>query len=207
MRQIRKGLEPKSLAEYRSSSGAYFDGYPDKDDLRTVLAAEQRGICCYCMSRIHADRERMKIEHWQSRAKYPSRQLDYSNLLGACPGKAGHCDASKGDQDLSKNPTDPLHAVETTLRFLGDGRIESSDPAFNRELEQVLKLNHPVLVRNRKSTLDSFQRALPKTGAISAAKLENWLRRWSGDSGPGELEPYCQVVVYWLQKRLARTKI
>jgi hypothetical protein len=34
---------------------------------------------------------------------------------------------------------------------------------------------------------------------------ERILADWNGDSHSAELEPYCQIVVCWLRKRLART--
>ncbi len=53
MRTILKGREPASLTEHRATPGADYDGYRDKDTLRAHLVAEQRGLCCYCLSRIY----------------------------------------------------------------------------------------------------------------------------------------------------------
>lgn len=36
--------------------------------------------------------------------------------------------------------------------------------------------------------------------------LTKWLKHWNGDNHQGELEPYCQVVVYWLRKKLYRAQ-
>ena len=94
MRQIRKGREPASLTEYRLSAGADYDGYRDKDILRSCLAEEQRGLCCYCLSRIRAERDAMKIEHWHCQDNYKTEQLLYSNLLrawGAAPPQREMC--------------------------------------------------------------------------------------------------------------------
>lgn len=210
MRVIRKGGEPASLTERRAAAGTDYDGYPDKDTLRAGLAREQRGLCCYCLSRIRAAHNAMKIEHWHSQVKYPAEQLDYSNLLGACLGNEGqrfrdqHCDTRKGDRDLSRNPANPMHRVEDVLRFPGDGRIVSSDPAFDAELNDVLNLNLAFLVNNRKAVLRGFLDSLPKYGELTAATLEKILRQHNGEDGAGELLPFCQVVVYWLRKRLKR---
>jgi uncharacterized protein (TIGR02646 family) len=155
MRTIVKGSEPASLAEYRSTPGANYDDYSDKDTLRSRLVNEQRGLCRYCLSRIRAELNATKIEHWHSQARYGAEQLDYSNLLGACKGNEGrlgrdqHCDTFKGDRDLSRNPANQMHRVTELTRFGGDGKVSSDDPIFERELSDVLNLNLPFLVNNR----------------------------------------------------------
>jgi len=212
MRTILKRAEPNSLTEHRLAPGANYDNYRDKDTLRTCLVQEQRGLCCYCLARIRADRATMKIEHWHCQTNYADEQLDYSNLLGACGGNDGtrgsdhHCDTRKGDRDLSRNPANPMHHVEDLTRFQGDGRIVSTDPVFDVELNEVLKLNLRFLVNSRKAVLSAFQKGLVKRGDLPRAVLEKWLRDWNGESDRGELRPFCQVVVYWLRKKLARSQ-
>ncbi len=212
MRNIAKGDEPISLVQYRASRNPdpSYEGYAEKDTLRTHLVSEQRGLCCYCLSRIRAEGHAMKIEHWHSQATHEDEQLDYSNLLGACLGNEGkprgdqHCDTRKGDCDLSRNPANPHHHVEDLIRFSGDGEIFSVDPVFDAELNDVLNLNLRFLKNNRKSMLAAFQKGLAKRGPLRRAALEKWLRQWNGESEDRELQPYCQVVVFWLRKRLAR---
>jgi len=60
-------------------------------------------------------------------------------------------------------------------------------------------------MNNRKSALDAFKTALDKRGQLSQTTLKKWLREWNGESDVGELREFCQVVVYWLRKRLARS--
>ncbi len=209
MRAIRKGGEPASLTEHRAATGTDYDGYRDKATLRVCLVREQRGLCCYCLSRIHPEYNKMKIEHWHSQDRYEGERLDYSNLLGTCmgnqglPGKDQHCDARKGDRELSRNPANPSHRIEDAIQCLGDGKIASSDPIFDREINDVLKLNLKFLQNNRKATLIAFQRLLGR-GQLSRPSLERLLRQWNGEEDAGELQPFCQVVVYWLRKRLKR---
>jgi hypothetical protein len=115
-----------------------------------------------------------------------------------------HCDTRKGKRDLSRNPANPLHRVEDVIQFPGDGRIVSNDPVFDAELNGVLNLNLAFLRNNRKEILNSFKDALAKRGQLPTTALEKWLREWNGEEDTGELRPFCQVVVYWLRKRLAR---
>ena len=210
MRTILKRVEPNSLTEHRLAPGADYDNYRYKDTLRTYLAQEQRGLCCYCLAPIRAERDAIKIEHWHCQTNHAGEQLDYSNMLGACMGNEGrrgsdqHCDSRKGDRDFSRNPANPMHHVEDLTRFLGDGRIVSNDPAFDAELNEVLNLNLPFLRNSRKAMLSAFQEGLAKRGRLPRPVLKKWLEDWNGESDPGGLRPFCQVDVYWLRKRLAR---
>lgn len=98
MKAITKGDEPRSLTQHRCNTHSDYDNYADKDGLRKALVAEQGGICCYCMQRIHPTAGSMKIEHWHCQENYSAEQLNYRNLLGACMGNEGeprkeqHCD-------------------------------------------------------------------------------------------------------------------
>ena len=210
MREITKSSEPASLAQHRRRQHADYDNYAAKDDLRQSLAREQRGLCCYCLSRIHPAGDQMKIEHWRCQDHFPAEQLDYANLLGACLGNEGqtlnkqHCDTLKANRHLSRNPANPAHQVERLVHFEGDGRITSPDSTFDAELNDALNLNVSFLKNNRRAVLDAFKTTLSKYGQLPRPTLERWLREWNGEAHTGELKPFCQVVVYWLRKRLAR---
>jgi len=211
MKMINKGTAPNSLVEHRTREGGTYDNYSDKQAIRACLEREQRGICCYCMSRIKPTPAKMKIEHWKSQSAYAAHQLDYNNLLGACKGGEGqaenkqYCDTCKKNKALSKNPANPLHQIENFIHYKGDGTIFSNNEAFDKELNEVLNLNVAFLVSNRKAVLDSFKMILTKKrGTLQKATLEKWLKEWSGEANTGTLKPYCQVIVYWLKKRLKR---
>jgi len=209
MRQIWKLPEPASLTQYRCTPGSNYKGYRDKPILREQLAREQRGLCCYCLSRIRpgnpGELPRMKIAHWHSRHLHEDEDLDYSNLLGACMGNQGnppnlqHCDTRQGDRDIKWNPAIPDHQIESRIRYLPDGTIVSDDAEFNAQINEILNLNIAFLVNNRKAVFDSFKHSLE--GSPSWVRL---LREWNGESQEGELTEYCQIVVCWLRKRLAR---
>lgn len=209
MRTIQKGREPVSLTRHRQQPNADYDNYADKAALRQALVAEQRGLCCYCQSRIRATPDGMKIEHWQCQATYPERQLDFNNLLGACLGGHGrpesdqHCDTRKGNNDLCFSVCDPQHPIERKIRFLGDGRIKADDAAIEEALNAVLNLNLPRLVSNRKAVLAAFQQRLQAGRRVDPARE---LPKWDGHES-GELPEFAQVVVYWLQKRQSRAAV
>ena len=204
MRTIRKGPEPASLTQHRKLQDANYDNYADKDTLRQALVEEQQGVCCYCQSRIRATRNKMKIEHWQCQDEYPGRQLDFSNLLGACMGGEGHrkreqhCDTYKGNNELQFSVCDPAHPVERLIKFLGNGEIVADDRTVSSGLNDVLNLNFPRLVSNRKAVLQAFQERLQRDRRFDPAQV---LPAWDG-SQPGDLPEFSQVVVYWLLKKL-----
>lgn len=209
MRTIQKGAEPATLTRHRQQPHADYDNFADKDALRQALVAEQRGLCCYCQSRIRATPDGMKIEHWQSQSGHPMRQLDFNNLLGACLGGQGrpereqHCDSRKGNLDICFSVSDPAHPIERQIRFLGNGQISSDNAAVKEELNSVLNLNWPRLISNRRAVLDAFQQRLQNGRRIDPARE---LPKWDGTQ-PGELPEYAQVVVYWLKKKQARATV
>lgn len=211
MRAIAKGREPPSLTAHRQSPYGDYDNYRDKDALRNALAVEQRGLCCYCMGRIRPGANEMKVEHWRCRARHPDEQLSYRNLLGACPGGEGrpfssqHCDTRKGDDDLRWNPADPAHAIEARLRYRPDGAVESGDAAFDAQLNRVLNLNLAFLRNNRKVVLESLLRWWgAQSKPVPRERIERQRDRYA--VGDGELAPYCQVAVWWLQRKLGRRR-
>lgn len=214
MRQIRKLPEPESLTQHRATPGSTYNDYRDKQGLRDQLILEQRGLCCYCLCRIRAGEAGtippMKIAHWHSQRLHDREQLDYSNLLGACMGNQGspqdlqHCDTSQGNRDIKWNPANPEDRIEDRIRYLADGTLESNDVEFNAQINTVLNLNKGFPKSNRVSLLDSFRKSLGK-GQHTAAEWERKLQEWNGELGNGDLEPYCQIVVFWLRKRQRRT--
>ena len=212
MRAIAKGREPPSLTAHRRKAHSDYDNYADKDSLRGALVAEQGGLCCYCMRRIRRGPTGMKIEHWRCRTGYPKKQLEYGNLLGACLGGEGqplhlqHCDTRKGDRDLLWSPADPDHHIETRVRYGPDGSIHSDEDEFDAQIKNLLNLNLPFLMSNRRRLLDGILEwwRLEKArlrGPVPRSRFER--ERDRRVSGSGELTEYCQVAVWWLERRLA----
>ena len=215
MRAINKNGEPRSLTEHRLTAHSDYDNYKKKDELRACLVAEQGGICCYCMGRIRPNKDEMKIEHWQCQDLHEDKQLVYGNMLGACLGGKGkprskqHCDTRKGNDDLQWNPADSNHMIESRLRYEFDGTIRANNEPFNTQLNEVLNLNIRVLKNNRKAVLDGIRAWWKREkrrlkGPVPKASLQRELDKRSGACV--ELEPFCQVAVWWLRVRLEKTQ-
>jgi uncharacterized protein (TIGR02646 family) len=213
MKRIIKNQEPKSLLEHRLQPFADYDNYPQKNELRASLLTEQGHICCYCMQRIK--NVQMKIEHWRSQDEYPDLQLDYNNLLGACEGSQGspehlqHCDTKKGNAMLTINPLDNLKNCEEFIKYLPNGKIYSDDTAIDDELNKILNLNMQTLMNNRKSFLDIVIKTLrserPK-GDWTVAILNNKIQELSNKQKDEKYQPYCQIAIYYLKKKLSKLK-
>ena len=211
MRSINKGVEPPTLAQHRQIPHSDYDNFQDKDILRQALVTEQRELCCYCMCRIRAAGDAMKIEHWLCQADHSTEQLNYRNLLGACLGGEGqlgnkqHCDTRKGNKALMWNPADPLHQIESRVRYEPDGSIHGNQATFDDQLNDVLNLNLPQLKEGRKSPLDAVLEwwKLEKARLKGPVPREHLIRRRDQYvAGGGQLRPYCQVVVWWLNQRI-----
>jgi uncharacterized protein (TIGR02646 family) len=210
MRNIQKSSEPISLTQHRCNTHTDYDNYAEKDDLRNNLVDEQRGICCYCMQRIAPNLENMKIEHWKSQKHFPAKQLDYDNLLGACLGGMGkpkrdqYCDTRKLEENLSFNPANQNHNVENLFTLPGSGRIEANSSQLQKELDDILNLNHPVLVSNRKAVIDAFIQSM-QVRPVRDSDFSKQLSIWEGKNGE-ELQPFCQVVIYYLRRKIEKIK-
>ena len=169
---IQKKSEPKEWQEYRCTPGVDYQSIPELVD---ALLEEQGYICAYCMRRIpHKDRlykkdginyvltdEDHRVEHIQSRENHDDKKLDYSNMVICCPGHIGseeHCDRLKGSKDISFTPLDANFIA--TLSYKMDGEIVSSNEQYNKEINEVLNLNTPILKENRKNTWEAVKKEL-----------------------------------------------
>ena len=162
MRVIDKGVEPRSLVEHRATPNSDYANRRIMERSRiceTRWSASSAGCARYCMTRVEAKRESMRIEHWRSQSNHANLGLTYSNLLAAClgnhdqPAELQHCDTRKGDRDIRFNPAEPMHRIDQRIQFQADGTIASSDVEFHTELSDVLGLNLPLLKNRRKGVL------------------------------------------------------
>ena len=186
MRLHTKGREPAKLRAYRAVPGATYDGAnftPVKDEIREALLRDQEWLCCYCMRRISAEARpnpanpeaqnvvQMKVEHWRSQSHNSEQALAWTNMLGACTGGVGAapsdqtCDTRKGEDTITLNPCEASHIA--TLRCSTRGRLESSNPQFQKDIDERLGLNHRVLVDERRAMI---KRALTRLNSAYATQ-------------------------------------
>ena len=218
---IKKNKEPKEWTEYRSTPGVDYQAIPELVD---SLLEEQGYICAYCMRRIPTkDRlynrdgvtfsetqEDHRVEHIKSREKHHDLELVYSNMVICCPGHIGdepHCDRLKDCNDISFSPID--QAFIDTLSYTTEGKIESSNSAYQTEIETILNLNTKLLVRNRKEARDevikNINHSCKKDGTWNKAAIEGYLAKYENMHVNGERKeyyPYCGIISWYLRKKL-----
>ena len=217
MRQIIKTKEPLSLTRYRASipkqdleSLEKFDTSPSevKDELRNILLEEQGFICCYCMDRVEFHHS--KIEHFKPRSLFRGEQLDYSNLFVACLGGEGrtlvnqHCDTKKGKRAL--NTINLLSSIETNINYRKNGEIFSTNEYIDKELNDILNLNYKDLKTNREKVLYQVLLELEKDNWTTSS-LKNNLKKYKHKNSKGKYRPYCEMIVYFLNKKLKQKGI
>ncbi len=202
MIQITKSQCPRELTKYSNQRGASYKELPSevKDLLRSSLLREQGFLCAYCMDKISPSES--KIEHFHCQDKFPKEGLTYDNLLICCTGggkkgKEVHCDSAKGNEVITCSPLDPA-CIESLSYDLYDGTIHSSNAEWDKELNDVLKLNIAKLKRKRKAALDGFLCAL-KCEAEPCAFLAKTMNR----DQDGRLLPFYGIIRYCLEQKQA----
>ncbi|PEA48703.1 TIGR02646 family protein [Bacillus thuringiensis] len=210
MKYIKKGNAPASLVYHKKQSFSTYDNYKEKDDVRTSLLQEQGFICCYCMSRIN--KRSMKIEHWLSQSENEENTLDYKIMLGGCLGFQNSpynkqcCDTHRKNIKLTINPTDQF--MVDTIKYLTNGKIISENADYNNDIDVTLNLNTELLRENRKSLYRAMISFMGKRKEPwNESDIRRAIKRYLSKDENGAYVPYCQVALYFLQKRLSKHKV
>lgn len=215
MKLIRKGPEPPLLLAYRKLPKARYDGLPAdaKVQLRAALVREQHGLCCFCTRRVEASvapELKVKIAHLTPQQVDASRDLEWSNLLAACPGNEGaprarqHCDTRQGNQVLRISPCEATHVA--SFSYTVRGEIQTSRDDLRHDVEDTLNLNANVLCDGRREAVRGMQTALGRRnpGELSPTDLRRALSQCSIPDASGKLPPFAGALEWWLRRRLAR---
>lgn len=214
MIEIKKGREPGELIAYRKSKCASYEDMSSsvKKVVLDALMQEQGHLCAYCMRKIPQTdgAPPASIEHWAAQSNHSEKKrLDYRNVFAVCSGNRGcgcsqnmTCDASKGNQVLTVNPTTPSTLIG--IKYHSDGRIYSTNKAVNYDLNNVLNLNCKSiqLPNSRLKALLSLQKHIKKkcpTGNIQLyckrIRDEILLER-------NQKLPFVGILLWWLGKKI-----
>lgn len=193
MRRVHKGPEPPSLETYRrTASSPTWDDYTSKDDAHALATREQRQICAFCQVSVKYGARPWKLahvvpQHAPRTAGLPDGQglqLSWNNIVCVCRGgdntgkpRVMHCDSSQGNTRLLP-ALDPVQFADGSLRFNWDGRITSADSEVQTQLDEVLGLNRPPVIRGRQGALEALmndQGSLP-SDAEREAQRQHLLR-------------------------------
>ena len=186
MRGSAKGREPEELLGWKEAQrvGGIDLEYrnlplPEKRATVNVLFAEQTGQCVYCGRRISLYRHgQFHIEHFRPQSRYPELQLDYANLFLSCGPELEHgptptCGNHKAgwfDEDRHIPPA-PESCAER-FRFRSSGEIASDDTPEAAKMIQVLNLNHPELVTERRVVIEDLDRELAEGIATNVLRQD-----------------------------------
>lgn len=208
MIKIDKGKEPNSWTRHRLTPGARYEA---TDELRNSLLSDQGYICAYCMRRIPvSDKgcdETSRIEHVRPQSLLTEEQaMDYNNMVICCPGaisstadKSCHCDRHKKETEISISPFNQNQI--DTITYKGDGTITSSDKNIEKDLNNTLNLNIPLLKANRKAVRDSLIMSFGKQ-QLKKGDFEKILKIYSSKDKEGRRKEYCGVVISYINKKL-----
>lgn len=202
---LQKRREPVEWTRKCATDG--FTKYEAIPELREALIAEQFGLCAFCMRRIpvkdQAEKETSKIAHLLSRTRHPDQQLNYKNMVAACPGMINgtpHCDKSQESHDI----TLPLfrRSLQDSITYSSnDGAIKSQVPDWDAEIQNVLNLNNEMLKKNRSETLEGIRSVLDGKD-WKLAQLKELLQHWENPGQDGLLKPYCGIVIWYLRRKI-----
>ena len=185
--QRENGVEP----EYRNLPR------PVRDALEDSLYREQTGQCVYCGRRISRGAPGdCHVEHFRPRSKYPGRQLDHANLFLSCGPEGEHgirqtCGIFKGDWFEEERHVPPTpEACAERFRFRSTGRIAGDDSTEAGKMIEVLNLNHPELVTDRRTLIESLDEDL--NGDVPRDDL---LRSYLATDGSGARPGFANVAI------------
>ena len=209
-------------SEKQASVIPIYENFRNKNELRQSLLKEQGYICCFCMKSIEDNNETTKIAHIfpqnpvsdedKEKVKKENLDLDYNNMLAACDGGKGqsphlqHCDTKQGNTILKINPADAIRDCEKLIDYKPSGTIYSKNLDVEYDLNQTLNLNEENLKNRRKDAYDAVLKRLeikyPKK-SFSKKSIEKEIQNYSQLKN-GRYAPYCQYVIYFLRKKLAK---
>jgi uncharacterized protein (TIGR02646 family) len=216
--------EPLSLRDYRNATpNARYDGYTDKSSsgqsdltppLKTALAQEQGYICCYCMRRI--SEKQLSVEHYISQSHHSSspltpeehrqNDLNFLNMLASCNLKDRNCSGIRGNLWITVDPR--KKECESLVKIERSGKVSSSNPIIQKEIEQVLQLNTTMLIENRRSVIVKAMERLQKikkTGFFTDQQIQNEINFWL-ETSRGQYREYCLAAVHYLQSKMQKAQ-
>lgn len=220
--KIQKSTRWKNIDEYDTNAiRQVFDNEFPKNEMKKILISEQKGLCAYCMRRIHVN-SHSRIEHYIPLSRNKEKAIDYTNLLGVCDGgesiegKLGHslcCDANKKEEMITINPLNEKHME--LIAYKPDGTIytKPKDDALEKDINETLMLNG---TRNKdgsvldtatellKGRRDAYERAsrimkrLNREGKCTSLSISRIIDNLSSQA---ELDEYVGVMLYYLKKK------
>lgn len=170
MKGGRKGTTPSKMLEWLNNASddwkpAYpFDSSDVRNEVRSALFREQRGLCVYCGRKLDLSRpgETFHIEHFRPQQRYAHMAVDYTNLFLSCGQKdpngqaSSTCGYVKGDwfdEFAHVNPDYPTCTTRFSFTLNGFVETQVQGDRGAENMIAMLNLNHSELVKDRSDVL------------------------------------------------------
>lgn len=216
---IHQNRIPKAFVEWKAANHGLNCNYKSlpgdiKSSIKDSLLQEQKFLCAYTMIRIKD--ETSHIEHIEPQSAADEKDLDYSNMAACFPGSStGMIDfGAKKKDDCSESILSPHDATaDAAFEYKNNGIIVGRTDLAKRTIE-ILNLNHPDLIRRRKSVYDDFICLLQtRKDLITAGKASLTLKKMQeNDRLPDQFGVMRQILLKTIEhlskrsKRLSRSK-
>jgi len=221
MRQINKGAEPAVMTAWKATNRALPNysyaslSAAHRDEIRTALVAEQRGLCAYTGRRI--ENSTCHIEHLRPQCHCrPGEDVDYRNLVAGVPAPntprlpyGAHKKDSwptVPDEYLFVSPLSGGCNARFAFNLRGEvAPAQVGDTAASETIER-LGLNDLALVQLRKAAIDATLQIRGRGPAsIDVADARRRLRTLAqAEEQAGPLEPFSFVLVQALERQIQR---
>lgn len=182
---------------------------------------DQGYLCAYTMLRVEA--ESCHVEHIYPRSRSygegdPEKSVEYTNMVACYPlqesgDKRGKCPfgaEARGNNLLELHPLDPT--CEGRLRYTSTGEAVAASPTDSDAQRivdaegELLRLNHPKLVRWRKSAIDragiGIKASKPLTEAQALRLQSEVLQFQRGE----KLRPHCMAIAHVAAEHIERIR-
>jgi uncharacterized protein (TIGR02646 family) len=197
----------------------------EQRDVRKAIVEQrlkdQGYLCAYTMLRIEADS--CHVEHIYPRTlSYaegdPEKTVEYTNIVACYPfeetgNKRGKCPfgaVARESNILGLHPLDPN--CQKRLRYQSNGRVLATraddwdgikliDPAG-----QLLRLNHPKLVKWRKSSINEAGLGIKSSSPLSEASATRLKTEVLQFKAGEKLKPFCVALAHAVDDHLRRLK-
>ena len=211
MKRVMKGQQPTLYIAWCSSvRGTQDEDYrclpaAEKEALLSALVAEQGSLCAYTMRRISPDRSHVEHVKPQSRCRADQQGTDltYTNIIACFPreGMKSECryGAQAKDDWWSDDPNEfvsPLDQhCEDRFLYSMDGQVTPKRAHSGAENTiDVLKLNHPSLVEDRKRVIEEFVYGANGSSPLRKQQAEAAKQTICTRTGQGPLAEFCIAI-------------
>ncbi|SER37804.1 hypothetical protein [Giesbergeria anulus] len=213
MKTITKSAECPALREWKrensnSPQNIHYNylGAPQRGPMLDAMVREQGGICAYTMQSIRCVDTvwQAHIEHIFPRSLHPAQSVDWGNMVACIPKPNEHADYGaklKDAYDPATSPfVNPTRNVASHFRFHENGELQGLTSEGEATVSpQVLHLNHPHLLNDRKGKIKGALDRKPS--AVQARQRAQQLRE---RDTRGMFEPYCEALAQVLEAYATR---